>query len=289
VVSSEAGRAEPTAGDLAGARVALLEARQGSELAGLIRRRGGVPVWVPALREVKATPGPELSAFLDALSRGECPVVVFQTGVGVNLLMQEAEQLGRLDELVATLRRVTTVARGPKPGAALSQRGLRASVGTRSPYTTADLLEAMAGLELRDTCVALVNYGERNELLCAELRRRGARPRELQLYEWAMPESVEPLRQLVRDLLDGAVDAVAFTSQIQARHLFRIAEQMGSSVSVAEALNGRVATASVGPTCTAVLRDLGVAPHVEPERPKMGPLVAALADHLWERRASLPP
>ena len=60
--------------------------------------------------------------------------------------MQEAERLGRLEELVEALKRLTTVARGPKPGAALSQRGLRASVGTRSPYTTTDLLEAMAGL-----------------------------------------------------------------------------------------------------------------------------------------------
>jgi uroporphyrinogen-III synthase len=274
--------------DLAGARVALLEARQGSDLVELVRRKGGTPIWVPAVREVRVTSGLEVSAFIDALTRGECPVVVFQTGVGVNLLMKEAEQLGRLDELVETLKRVTTVARGPKPGAALSQRGLRASIGTRSPYTTTDLLEAMAGLPLQGKCVALINYGERNEALSEELRRRGARLEELQLYEWALPDAVEPLRRLVQEILDGVVDAIAFTSQIQARHLFRIAEEMGLATALARALNARIVVASVGPTCTAVLQELGVTPHVAPERPKMGPMVTALGEHLRNRRSAPP-
>ena len=272
--------------DLAGARIALLEARQGSELADLIRRRGGEPVWVPALRELKAAGAPELSAFLDLLEQERCRVVVFQTGVGVNLLMEEAERLGRLEELVSALRRVITVARGPKPGAALSRRGLRASLGTPSPYTTADLLAAMAALDLADVGVAVIHYGERNEPLCDGLRRGGAKLIELQLYRWAMPERVEPLRALVREVLEGRLDAVAFTSQIQARHLFRAAEELGLVMPLARALNRRTVTASVGPTCTAVLRELGVTPHVAPERPKMGPMVAALAQHLRERRTA---
>jgi uroporphyrinogen-III synthase len=269
--------------DFAGARVALLEARQGSDLAGLVRRNGGTPIMVPAVREVRVTSGPEVSAFIDRLTRGECPVVVFQTGVGVNLLMKEAEQLGRLNQLVETLKRVTTVARGPKPGAALSQRGLRASIGTRSPYTTTDLLEAIGGLPLEGIGVAVINYGERNEALSEELRRRGARLEELQLYEWAMPEAVEPLQRLIHEILDGGVDAIAFTSQIQARHLFRVAEEMGVAAALARALNARIVVASVGPTCTAVLQALGVTPHVAPERPKMGPMVTALGEHLRNR------
>jgi uroporphyrinogen-III synthase len=274
---------ERAMGGLAEARIALLEARQGSELVGLIRRHGGTPVWVPAVREVKVVSGRQVLAFVDAVARGACPVVVFQTGVGVNLLMKEAEQLGRLDELVEALRRVTTVARGPKPGAALSQRGLRATIGTRSPYTTADLLDAVAELPLAGVTVALVNYGERNELLSQELQRRGARLEELQLYEWAMPEAVEPLRRLVRELLDGVLDAIAFTSQIQARHLFQVAGEMGVGTALTRALNTRVVVASVGPTCTAALEELGVTPHVVPARPKMGPMITALGEHLRSR------
>ena len=119
--------------------------------------------------------------------------------------------------------------------------------------------------------------------MCGELRRRGARLKEVKLYEWALPETVGRLRLLVHEILDGGVDAVAFTSQIQARHLFHVAREMGLATALARALNDRIIVASVGPTCTAVLRELGVTPHVAPERPKMGPMVTALGEHLRNR------
>jgi uroporphyrinogen-III synthase len=98
-----------------------------------------------------------------------------------------------------------------------------------------------------------------------------------------MPETVERLRQLVHEILGDAVDAIAFTSQIQARHLFQVAREMGLATALARALNDRIIVASVGPTCTAVLQELGVTPHVAPERPKMGPMVTALGEHLENR------
>ena len=51
-----------------GQRVALLEARLASEAAALVRRLGGEPVSVPALREEPLPSGPAVSAFLDRLS-----------------------------------------------------------------------------------------------------------------------------------------------------------------------------------------------------------------------------
>jgi uroporphyrinogen-III synthase len=78
------------------------------------------------------------------------------------------------------------------------------------------------------------------------------------------------------------VDAVAFTSQIQARHLFQVAEAMGLAPSLAGALNSRTVVASVGPTCTGALQSFGVTPRVEPERPKMRPMVTALVRHFRE-------
>ena len=103
-----------------------------------------------------------------------------------------------------------------------------------------------------------------------------------------MPEAVEPLRRLVRELLDGLLDAIAFTSQIQARHLFQVAGEMGQRAALARALNTRVVVASVGPTCTAALEELGVTPHVAPVRPKMGPMITALGEHLRSRDSPAP-
>ena len=76
---------------------------------------------------------------------------------------------------------------------------------------------------LEDTHVAVVHYGERNEFLVQKLQARGAHIEELTLYTWLLPEDTTPLRALVRDIIEKRVDAVVFTSQIQARHLFLIA------------------------------------------------------------------
>ena len=94
------------------------------------------------------------------------------------------------------------------------------------------------------------------------------------------------MRDLVRTLIDGGVDAITFTSQVQARHLFLIATEMGLAQPLTDALNEGVIVASVAPTCAAALRNLGVEPRVIPEHPKMGHLVRALAEYVERETAS---
>ncbi|MDQ3010254.1 MAG: uroporphyrinogen-III synthase [Acidobacteriota bacterium] len=133
--------------DLGGAKIVLLEARMNSELANLVRRHGGEPVSVPAVREVTMDCSAEVAALIDGSSVGEIDFIVFQTGVGLMTLLGEAEKLGRKEELLAALRRTTIIARGPKPTAVLSRNGLKPNVATKEPFTTSDLLEAMQPLD----------------------------------------------------------------------------------------------------------------------------------------------
>lgn len=265
--------------NLNGKRIALLEARLGSELARLVERFGGVAVQFPALREQAIDASDEVAALINNLEAGKYAFIIFQTGVGVSSLFKEAEQLGRLDSLLEALKRVTTICRGPKPTAVLARHGIKPNINARDPFTTAELLEAMAELELNDKQVVVLHYGERNAALADALTERGAQLKELCLYEWQLPDDIAPLKNLIGELHQGAFDAVAFTSQIQARHLFQIAQSMGQEVTLLESLNNRTVVASIGPTCSAALRALGVEPPIEPEHPKMGPMVMALADY----------
>ncbi len=270
-------------GTLGGARIALLEGRMSSELADLVRRHGGEPYCVPAVREVSLECADQVAALMDSLARGLCSVVVFTTGVGATALFKEAERQGRLEEMLTALRGATTVCRGPKPAGVLQRHGVRASVAVREPYTTADMLDALAGLDLADRGVALVHYGERNIPLAEAVLARGARLQELCLYEWLLPEDIQPLRALVWELIDGRVGAIAFTSQVQARHLFHVAAGMGAADVMARVLNVRTVVATIGPTCAAALKALGVTPRVVPDHPKMGHMVMALGRYIQER------
>ena len=264
---------------LSGVRVALLEARMSSEMGELVRRYGGIPRFAPAVRETPVDCREQVSVFLDVLEIAARRVVVFLTGVGANALFDEAERLGRLPFLLDALSRATLVCRGPKPAAALKRRGLSVSLAAREPYTSVEVLEALETHDLTGVQVVLLHYGERNHELSRQLLSQGAVLSELCLYEWQLPENTQPMKALIDDVMAGDVDTVVFTSQIQARHLLQIAAGMGVARALVEALNSRVVAAAVGPVCRAALEEAGIRPHVVPTNPKMGPLIAALADY----------
>jgi len=266
---------------LDGARLALLEARRSTELAELVRKLGGVARSVPAVREVPHLE--QVPAFLDELHAGRFEVAIFLTGVGAARLLREAERLQRLDQTVAALRSLTTVCRGPKPSAVLRQFDVPVTIRALEPHTTKELLEALAQVPLDGRAIALLHYGERNEALADALRARGAILEELCLYEWQLPEDVAPLATLVHDIVDGGIDAVAVTSQIQCRHLFAVAEANGLSDQLAEALRTRIIVAAIGPVCVEALKHYGVTPQVVPSQAKMGYLVTELAAYLGAR------
>jgi len=263
--------------------VALLESRMSQELARLVEKHGGRPLCVPAMRECPELASETARRLIDELTSDRHEVVVFMTGVAVSLLFELAEQLGKRSELVAALRRLTTVTRGPKPTAALRGFGVPPTLSAREPFTTAELLDALGDLELRGRRVVALHYGERSETLAETLLARRARLEEHFLYRWAPLEDTKPLEALCARLVRGEVAALALTCQAQFRYLHQSAESIGLGQALVRALNERVIVGAVGPTCDAVLRAHGVRAQVVPEHPKMGPLVIALMRKLDER------
>jgi uroporphyrinogen-III synthase len=281
------GRA-PTLGH---ARIALLEVRRESELGSLVRRHGGEPIAVPALREVERDCQGEVeqAAVLLQKTSDRGPVVIFATGVGLERWLALAERNGARDALRQGLSRSTIVCRGPKPIAVLKREGLPVHLRADPPHTTAELLAALSGVDVTGRDVIYVHDGGGLRSVPEALGRRGARVLEIQPYGWALPENLEPLRGLVRALVAGEVDALAITTQIQAKHLFEVATSMGLRDALREALATRVLVAAVGPTCERALAELGAPAHVVPAQAKMGPLVLALAERLNRDGASASP
>lgn len=258
------------------------------ELARLVEKHGGTPICVPAVSEAPSSDAAAVSRVLDELAGQQHEVVIFMTGVAVALLFELAEQLGRRVELVAALRRVTTVCRGPKPSAALRGFGVPPTSSACAPFTVAEIVDALSDLEVTGRSVLLFHYGERSATIAETLAARRAELHECWLYRWEMPGDVAALECLVHRILAGGVDALAITCQIQFRHLYRVAEQLELERSLLAALNDRVVTAVIGPTCQAVLEAYGVRSRVMPEHPKMGPLIVALMRQLAQRSDEAP-
>jgi len=264
---------------LEGKRVALLESRMSGELAALVERNGGIACSVPAVREIPLETSQETVAFIDALAERRFDVVVFMTGVGAAGLLKEADARGQLEPVLAALRHSITACRGPKPVAVLRKHNVQPVIVAPEPNTAAELTDAMQDIDVRGKSVALLHYGERSDAVPDHLRSRGAHVTELCLYEWQLPEDIAGLERLVDEIIAGRVDAIAVTSQIQVRHLFRIAGDRGNRAALTDALNTKAIVAAVGPVCATALRAYGVVPRVQPAHPKMGPMVLALADY----------
>src|SRR5690606_9417085 len=135
---------------------------------------------------------------------------------------------------------------------------LPVSVLVPEPYTTTDVIATLAGLSPAERGTAVVHYGARSPLIGEALREWGSRVLDVCVYEWALPEDTGPLESLVETMVEGGVEAVAFTSQVQVRHLFEVAGRAGRTLKLMQALNTRAVVATVGPTCAEALRAVGV-------------------------------
>lgn len=263
---------------LSGHRIALLESRKSNELAALVRRLGGEPVTAPSVREVPRHE--DADTFISALTGRRVDVAVFLTGVGAAGLLDDAERRGQLPAVLDALNRITVACRGPKPLGVVRRFGITPSVVTVKPHTTHELLDALtAVVDVRGRGVLVSHYGERSTELTSALRDRGALIVEVCPYEWALPEDVGPLTELVRETIAGHVDAMLFTSQIQCRHLFEIAGRLGCAEVLTATMNQDVVIGAVGPVCARAIRDAGVTPDVIPDSPNMTSLITAVGDY----------
>ena len=268
-----------TVGGFGGRTVLSFESRRSSEIAILIENNGGRAMIAPATREVPASDGADVALFASALLEGKLDLVIFLTGVGTRALARAMEPLCARDQFVAVLSKVPALARGPKPAAALKELGVPIRWNVPEPNTWREILRVLDQnkVALAGKLVAVQEYGTPSKDLVQGLQGRGAEVLTVHVYDWALPENVEPLRNAISALLAGSVDVVLFTAAIQVHHLLRLAEEMSSKDSLVAALR-KITVASIGPVTSEALGEYGIPVSSEPTHPKMGFLVREAAE-----------
>ena len=264
-----------------GLRVLSLESRRAKEVEKLIRTYGGEPFVVPAMREIPLASNAQALVFADQLMAGAFDLIVFMTGVGVRAILEIAETRYEREALLAELRKVKVAARGAKPSTALRELKVPVAVTADEPSTWLEMLRAIDagfGAELAGMRVAVQEYGASNPELLAELSQRCRTLTKVPVYQWALPEDLQPLRECVLGIAQGSVDVVLFMTAVQVIHLFQVAEQMGAEEQLRAGLRA-LAVLSIGPTTTEELTHYGITPDFEPSRPKMGFLVNEAAQY----------
>src|SRR5580700_10965762 len=218
-----------------GTQILSLESRRAKEMAQLIRNQQGVPFVAPSMREAPLERNEEAFEFAEKLFSGGFDMMVLLTGVGTRLLDQVLATRYPAGRFREALRGLTVVARGPKPMAVLREMSVPAAVMAPEPNTWREVLASTEGRPERR--IAVQEYGKSNPELLEGFRARGAEVSSVRVYQWDLPEDVEPLREAARRVAAGAFGMALFTTSIQVTHLLRIGAELGIEKQVKEGLS----------------------------------------------------
>ena len=262
---------------LEGLRVVSFESRRAQEMSELIRNYGGEPFIAPSLQEIPLVENNAAIDFMGQLAAGEFDFLILLTGVGTRTLVAAVSTKYSRERVAAALQRTTVVARGPKPVAALKELGLTPDISVPEPNTWRDILSELdRKADIRGRRIAVQEYGVTNPELIAGLEARGARVLRVPVYRWALPDDTAPLRAAIRRIVDGQVDIALFTNATQVDHMFQVAAEERLDQSLCQAF-AHVLIASIGPICSEALEQFGLKADLEPDHPKMGHLISAVA------------
>ncbi len=256
-----------------GLHVAAFESRMAGEMDRLIARYGGQPLVAPSMREIPLEDNHAVFQFGEQLLAGQFDMVILLTGVGTRTMVEALKTRLALDTIKAALARVSLVARGPKPIAALKELNLTPEIAVPEPNTWRDILQVLddrkpvAGLR-----AAVQEYGVSNADLLEALRQRGANVTRVPVYRWALPENTTPLRQVLDAILASQVDVVLITNAVQVDHIMQILAQ-DQLVERFQQIMKRMVVASIGEIASERLRSFDLPVDLEPSHPKMGILV----------------
>jgi uroporphyrinogen decarboxylase len=265
-----------------GLRVAAFESRRADEMERMIARRGGLPFVSPSMREVAAEKNKAAIDFANRLITGRIDVIIFLTGVGTRILVEQVIRHVERNRFLAAISDIKSVVRGPKPLAALRELGITPTLTVPEPNTWRELLTTLdEHLPVANLVVGLQEYGVTNPSLIAGLEARGATVDAVHVYDWALPADCGPLEQNIRRIAAGEVDVALFTSGNQVLNLLKLADDLGLADELRAAFRG-VVVASIGPTTSEMLRSQNLPVDLEPPHPKMGHLVQETAEQASE-------
>jgi uroporphyrinogen decarboxylase len=266
----------------AGLRVAAFESRRADEMERMIAKRGGIAFVSPSMREVAIERNQAAIDFANRVITGGIDAIIFMTGVGTRLLVQQIERHVDRNQFLAAVSDIKSVARGPKPLAVLREFGIIPTLVVPEPNTWREILSTLdEKLPVSNLVVGVQEYGVPNRSLIAGLEARGATVDPIHVYDWDLPIDCGPLEQNIRRIATGEVDVVMFTSGNQLFNLLKLADGLGLGDEVRSGFR-KVVVASVGPTTTEMLRNENLTVDFEPSHPKMGHLIAELSDRAAE-------
>ena len=257
--------------------IAIPESRMLDVLANLFEQRGAQTLRCPLVAIHDSPDQDQIAQWIhDFIDNPPDRLIIF-TGEGIRRLLKAAEQLGVTDPFIAAIAKTHTLARGPKPVAALRSVSLKPSQVAEHP-STAGIISTLKASGLDQQRVAVQLYGqEPNQQLINFLAGKGAIVETVAPYVYANDSEQKQVEALIDTLIRREADAMVFTSMAQLNRLLKISTKLKSDRALIHALNA-IKIAAVGPVIGDALRNANIRVDFMPESKFfMKPMVAEMA------------
>lgn len=258
---------------------------QAEEAGELIRAKGGVPYYIPAI-EIKGLSSPEsIKKFITELTDGSVDYVVLMSTNGVKYLFLAADDIKQTQLLREGLEKTCVIAVGPKTAEALKAYNIRVDMIPQK-YSGEGLLEALKDVDLEGKTIRIPRTSNAAPTLTNQLRARGADVEEIYVYESALPVDEELKTKFYEDLTESRIDALLFGSGLSAKNIFKMLTEKAPLDQLRRILKEkRITVVAIGPTTAQALQELDVKVDVVPEDYLFDKALDALAAY-WSKPAN---
>lgn len=259
-------------------RIVIAGTRKTDEISKIISNQGGIPLLRPA-QGTTTLDDSNIEVEITTLLSGSYDWLIFTTGLGLNILLETAERLGKKTDFISMLKNSKIAARGYKTVNVLKSLDITPLVRD-DDGSTAGLVRTLSNSNLfpLGAKVALQLHGDPAPLLIKFLEEKKASFHEVLPYIH-IPPNEAVIDQLLTEILEGSVDAISFTSTPQVRFLFEYAQNKGATKEVLDQFENSVVALAVGKVTAQSLRDHGVQRVIFPETERMGSAIVTLGDY----------
>ena len=265
---------------LKGRTIAVTRPRdQAQETVKTIVDCGGKPYLLPTIEIQPPKDLTRVKEFFRALRARQVDYVIVMSVNGVQHLLTIAEKLGVADEVKADLMNAFVIAVGPRTAQELEKSGVRVDL-VPERYTSEGIFECLQRRGVRNKTIYIPRTSEAPPELGEKLREMGNRVEEIHVYHSQLPTDKGLASEFVKNLEDGKLDAILFTSSLGVKNFIQILTSLVSEEKL-KVFMTKVAIVAIGPTTAKTLAQLAMHVDVMPQEHTLIGALTALRDY-WD-------
>ncbi len=197
-------------------------------------------------------------SFTGRVFSSKADYVIFTSANGVDFTLRKIQNT---EQFIENLNNSRIIAIGPNTRDALEQHGIHVSL-MPEVYSSTGLIELLSDVSGCEVDIVRSTHGA--PVLVEKLLERGARVHETCVYTLVKP-SGEEQQEFIRQVLDGKVDILPFTSTMMVRNFMSIAESMGVSGDLLDRMN-KILVGAIGIPTANTLKKYGIKNIIMPEK-----------------------